>query len=148
MNFPIQDAKDLGRVLFHYQDENFLAVPKQTEAWIKQLVEEEGQKLTRLIYIFCDDEYLLDLNQKHLQHDTLTDIITFPMSEKKVDAEMYISFPRVKENAEQFDSTLEKELMRVVFHGVLHLCGYSDKDDESKAVMRAKEDFYLQQHGF
>ena len=108
------------------------------------LFQQEGVYIARIDYIFCSDEYLLQLNQRHLQHDTLTDIITFDLSERAgVVGEIYISVERVKENATIHKTSFENELQRVVYHGALHLCGYKDKTPSQKAAMRAKEDKYL-----
>ena len=98
-----------------------------------------------LVYIFCDDAYLLAINKEYLQHDTLTDIITFDLSEgpKKMQGEIYISVERVKENAEKFNTTYEQELHRVIFHGALHLCGFKDKKTEDQKRMRQEEDLCL-----
>jgi rRNA maturation RNase YbeY len=99
-------------------------------------------------YIFCDDAYLLHLNQAHLKHNTYTDIITFPLSSKgePVVAEIYISIDRVKENASKFQVPFLHELYRVIFHGALHLCGYKDKGKDEVELMRKKEDHYLQSY--
>ena len=96
-------------------------------------------------YIFCKDEYLAGLNQKYLNHDTFTDILTFTYSDAllPIISEIYISAERVKQNAQSFKVTYENELQRVMIHGILHLCGYEDSNEEQKMIMRAKEDFYL-----
>lgn len=98
-----------------------------------------------LIYIFCHDDYLLEINKEFLQHDTLTDIITFDLSEttNHLQGEIYISIDRVKENASQFKTTYKEELHRVIFHGALHLCGYKDKTPKDQQKMRAEEDICL-----
>jgi len=97
-----------------------------------------------LNYIFCSDEYLLDINKKFLKHDYLTDIITFDLSEQNgVTGEVYISLDRVRDNAKTFDSTFSDECLRVIIHGALHLCGYKDKNKIDKKEMRKKENFYL-----
>jgi probable rRNA maturation factor len=97
---------------------------------------------TELTYIFCSDDRLLQMNQQFLAHDTLTDIITFDMSEHKaeLEGEIYISVDRVKENAEKYNVSYQNELHRVIFHGALHLCGFKDKNEEDKKIMRQKED--------
>lgn len=99
-------------------------------------------KKVNINYIFCSDEYLLGINKQFLQHDTLTDIITFDLSEndKIMDAEIYVSVERVSENAEKFGVTYEHELHRVIFHGALHLCGFKDKKAEEVKAMRAAEE--------
>jgi len=94
-----------------------------------------------LNYIFCDDAFLLEMNKKYLDHNTLTDIITFDLSDTKehLQGEIYISIERVKENATKYDVSYSDELLRVIFHGVLHLCGFKDKKKEDILEMRAKE---------
>ena len=95
-------------------------------------------------YIFCSDEYLLHINQTYLQHDYYTDIITFELSDtRETEAEIYISLDRVKDNAAQFGEPYQKEILRVIFHGALHLCGYKDKSAVEAALMRKMEDKYL-----
>jgi rRNA maturation RNase YbeY len=98
-------------------------------------------KKAELNYIFCTDDYLLEMNQQFLDHDTLTDIITFDLSENKQNliGEIYISIDRVRENAAKFDVTVKDELHRVIFHGALHLCGFKDKKEADKKIMRQKE---------
>lgn len=109
--------------------------------YISQVFENEGFKLLHVGYVFCTDEFLLGLNKSYLNHDTYTDILTFDLSEteKEVTAEIYISGERVKENAEAFNTDFEEELHRVIFHGVLHLCGYDDHTAADKKIMRRKE---------
>lgn len=101
-----------------------------------------------ITYIFCDDDYLLQINQQYLEHDTFTDIITFDMSGSKTDltGEIYISADRVKENAAKFETTYQDELHRVIFHGALHLCGFKDKTAKDRKEMRAMEDYCLEQY--
>ena len=115
------------------------------KAFIQDLFRREEQGLKNLQYVFCTDEYLLQLNEEFLQHDTYTDIVTFELSEdpEVTEGEIYISIDRVKENAEQFEVTENYELHRVIFHGALHLCGYKDKTKKEEALMREKEDEYL-----
>ncbi len=101
----------------------------------------EGIKKTDLNYIFCTDDFLLQMNKQYLQHDTLTDIITFDLSddEQNLTGEIYISTERVQENAAKFKVLYSDELHRVIFHGALHLCGFKDKKDADKKIMRQKE---------
>ena len=115
------------------------------KAFIKQLFTKQNKPLSRISYVFCSDQYLLQLNLKHLNHDTYTDIITFPLSElsEPVVSDVYISVDRVKENSIKMQTTFTQELHRVIFHGALHLCGYSDKSKQEKLAMRKKEDEYL-----
>jgi len=113
--------------------------------WLNSVTQQEKHSIIQLNYIFCADEYLLQLNQQYLEHHTYTDIITFDNSEKKgfIESDIFISIDRVKENAANFKVRFIHELYRVMVHGVLHLCGYVDKTKAEKEVMRSKEDFYL-----
>ena len=132
---------------FFNEDATFPLTGKKlaTAASIKALIREEGKKPGKLNFIFCSDDYLLKINREYLKHDYYTDIITFDYCDKDViSGEMYISLDRVADNARNYKASFDIELRRVIFHGVLHLCGYEDKNDESQALMRAKEDYYLQ----
>ncbi|MEY3631761.1 MAG: hypothetical protein RLZZ402_1580 [Bacteroidota bacterium] len=117
------------------------------KAWLNEVAKQEGKKILELSYIFCSDNYLLQINQEYLNHDTLTDIVTFDNSEdpKKIEGDIFISIDRVKENGEKL-GTSETELERVMVHGLLHLIGYKDKKKEDKALMTEKEDFYIKQY--
>ena len=117
------------------------------KAWLNEVAKQEGKKILELSYVFCSDEYLLQINQEYLNHDTLTDIVTFDNSEdpKKIEGDVFISIDRVKENGEKL-GTSETELERVMVHGLLHLLGYKDKKKEDKALMTEKEDFYIKQY--
>jgi len=109
--------------------------------WIKQVVASYGCTITALNYIFCDDAYLLDINRKYLNHDYLTDIITFPYEEELgLSADIFISIERVSDNATLYDVAFEDELRRVLIHGVLHLIGFKDATPEEKEEMRTKEE--------
>lgn len=114
------------------------------KAWLKDAAKAEGFAVGELNYIFCSDAYLLDINQKYLGHDTLTDIVTFDNSEdpKMIEGDIFISIERVRENAIKFD-TKDTELKRVMVHGLLHLAGYKDKDKAQKELMRNKENEHL-----
>ena len=105
----------------------------------------EGVDFKSVSYIFCKDDYLLTLNQRYLDHDTLTDILTFTLSGKNtaVISEIYISIERVKENANSLGNSYQQELFRVMIHGILHLCGFSDHTPRQKLLMREQEDYYL-----
>jgi probable rRNA maturation factor len=118
------------------------------KAFITTMFGKEGKKLSGLNYVFCSDEYLLDINRRFLNHDYYTDIITFDISEKRapIEGEIYISIDRVKENALSMNQSFRRELHRVIFHGVLHLCGYKDKSKADEAQMRAKENEYLDRY--
>jgi rRNA maturation RNase YbeY len=117
----------------------------QLRSLLTTAIKLEGKTLGDLTYVFCTDDYLHQINKQYLQHDTFTDIITFPLSEldEIISGEIYISLDRVQENAKKLHQAFQLELQRVVIHGALHLLGYDDHTDEQKAVMRAKEDYYL-----
>lgn len=119
-----------------------LSFPLKTSKWIKTISKSEGYDLGDLNYIFCSDEYLLEINKQYLDHDYYTDIITFDNSEEegKIEGDIYVSVDRVKENAEEFGADFETEMRRVLIHGLLHLMDYTDTSDELKTQMRAKED--------
>ena len=117
------------------------------KAWLNEVAKQEGKKILELTYVFCSDEYLLQINQEYLNHDTLTDIVTFDNSEdpKKIEGDIFISIERVRENGNKL-GTSDTELERVMVHGLLHLLGYKDKKKEDKALMTEKEDFYIKQY--
>jgi probable rRNA maturation factor len=117
----------------------------QIKAFIEFLFEKEKQALDSITYVFCSDKFLLQMNRDFLKHDYYTDIITFGLSEKgqPVEAEVYISLDRVKENAQTLGINRTNETLRVIFHGALHLCGYKDKTKSEITLMREKEDHYL-----
>lgn len=136
----------MANINFHILESNFkLKQIRKLKDFLQQIFILEKHELESMDYIFCNDEYLLTLNQNYLNHDTLTDILTFPLSEPNAPliAEIYISTDRVKENAQLFHTSFELELHRVMIHGVLHLCGYDDHSDKDKKAMRRKEDEYL-----
>jgi rRNA maturation RNase YbeY len=113
--------------------------------FIALLFKKERKKLQMLNYVFCSDKTLLKINQDYLHHDFYTDIITFNLSSNsKIEGEIYISLDRVRENASIFETTIQQELLRVVLHGALHLCGYQDKTKKQKLIMQNKEEAYLQ----
>ena len=117
------------------------------KAWLNEVAKQEGKRILELTYVFCSDDYLLQINQEYLNHDTLTDIVTFDNSEdpNKIEGDIFISIDRVKENGDAL-GTKETELGRVMVHGLLHLLGYKDKKKEDKALMTEKEDFYIKQY--
>jgi probable rRNA maturation factor len=130
-------------VTFHQLTNVNLQNRKALKTFIPQLFKKEAKTFEALTYIFCSDEYLLNVNKNFLQHDFYTDIITFDLSESKTTptiGEIYISVDRVKENAITHKTTFELELHRVIFHGALHLCGYKDKTKKDALLMRDKED--------
>ena len=112
--------------------------------WLEDIILSEEKKLGEINYIFCDDEYLLKVNQDYLQHDYYTDIITFDyVKGKTISGEIFVSLQRISENASTLSKNYEEELKRVLAHGILHLCGYKDKTEEEELLMRNKEDFYI-----
>jgi rRNA maturation RNase YbeY len=116
--------------------------------WISKTIKSEGfKKVGELSLIFCDDEYLLSINQQYLDHDTYTDIITFDNSEDEevISGDIFISIDRIKENASLFKVEESHELHRVIIHGILHLCGYLDHSKEEKKLMTEKEEQYLKE---
>lgn len=131
---------------FHYEDISF-KVPSgiKAKSWLKRVAEAEGSSIQEINYIFCSDAYLLKINKEHLNHNFLTDIITFDNSENPliIEADIFISIDRVKENAEIFKQPFPIELKRVMVHGLLHLLGYKDKSAKDKLKMREKENEYL-----
>lgn len=111
---------------------------------LQQLIIEEGKEPGDISVIFCSDDYLLEMNKKHLQHDYYTDIITFNYVEDLlISGDLFISADRIKDNAAKFEVAFLEELYRVIFHGVLHLIGYNDKTEAEQKVMRQKENYYL-----
>jgi probable rRNA maturation factor len=122
-----------------------LQQPKSYTNWLGAVIESENKVEGEISYIFCDDEFLLGINQSFLNHDTFTDIITFPTSRSDVvvSGEIYISIPRVEENAVKNQCVFSQEISRVLVHGVLHLLGYKDGTSPDNLEMRALEDFYL-----
>ena len=110
-------------------------------AWIKKVATEYGKKVGEVAYIFCNDEKILEVNREYLQHDYYTDIITFDYTEKeRISGDIFISLDTVKSNAEKFEQPYERELHRVIIHGILHLCGISDKEPGEREIMEAAEE--------
>lgn len=129
---------------FFFENIENLSINENITSWIEYIITHEGKKLGDINYIFCDDEYLLKINQDYLQHDYYTDIITFDyVKGKKISGDIFVSVTRVSENAPLLSKSFEEELHRVLAHGVLHLCGYKDKTEAEIKEMRNKEDFYL-----
>lgn len=135
-------------IKFHFLDSFRLINRTKLKAFIIDIFRKEKQPLDSLDFIFCSDEYLLKINQDFLKHDYYTDIITFELSSsgQSTTGEIYISIDRVKENATTHHESFANELHRVIFHGVLHLCGYKDKSKTAKAEMTMKENYYLERY--
>lgn len=131
-------------ISFNYETNFSLNNEAELSKWISQVIISEGFIEGELNYIFCNDEYLLKLNIEYLNHDTLTDIISFDYTlGKQINGDIYISTERVLENSKDFDVSFIEELKRVMVHGVLHYCGYKDKTKSESKLMREKENHYL-----
>lgn len=133
-------------VKFNYADVEGVALrnKNKVKAFVQTLFSSEKKELKELNYIFCSDEYLLEINRTFLNHDYYTDIITFDLSEGDgTVGEVYISVTTVRDNAKNHNASFEEEMLRVIFHGALHLCGYRDKKKSEITLMREKEDYYL-----
>ncbi len=113
---------------------------RKTNAWIRQVAEKYGKKIGEVAYVFCDDAKILEVNRQYLQHDYYTDIITFDYCENNtLHGDIFISLDTVESNAQEFGTTFENELHRILIHGILHLCGQEDKTPEARAEMTRKE---------
>lgn len=131
-------------ISFNYETDFLLEEEETISSWISKTISSEGFKSGDINYVFCDDDYLHKLNVEFLNHDTLTDIISFDYSVGKIiQGDVFISVERVRENAKDFKVSFEDELQRVIIHGILHYCGYKDKTDEDVKLMRDKENHYL-----
>lgn len=131
-------------IQFFFEDIDPIEINPKTSEWLEHLIMKEEKKLGKINYIFLTDEGLLKVNQNFLKHDYYTDIITFDyVKGKTISADIFVSLPRILENALLFSKDFNTELHRVLAHGLLHLCGYKDKTDEDKAEMRNKENFYI-----
>ncbi|MEM1407272.1 MAG: rRNA maturation RNase YbeY [Bacteroidota bacterium] len=131
---------------FHAEEVDFsLENPNYTRDWINLIITQEGSSLKELNFIFCSDNFLHKINVEYLDHDTLTDIITFDQSEqlKSIEGDIFISIDRVADNATDLNSVFQDELDRVIAHGVLHLLGFTDKTDAEQSLMRKKEEACL-----
>ena len=132
-------------IRFNFLEPISLTERTRLKRFLIALFKRERKSLAELQYIFCSDPYLLEINHQFLQHDFYTDIITFELAERgqPTCGEIYISVDRVRDNAQNFDSSLKKELHRVIFHGALHLCGFKDKTAKEEVEMRKMEEKYL-----
>lgn len=137
---------------FFSEDVDFTLKEKQKiRQWIAFTIAREGfVRIGELNFVFCSDDYLLEINQTYLQHDTYTDIVTFDSSESKdsIAGDIFISLERTRENATQYGVSDRDELHRVIIHGVLHLCGYKDETKSQRQKMTEMEDYYLGQRDF
>jgi rRNA maturation RNase YbeY len=126
---------------FNYESEFQLENEEAISNWVSTSILSEGKKEGEISYIFCDDEYLHKINLEYLNHDTLTDVISFDYTMgNEIGGDIFISVERVADNAKDFKVSFEEELMRVMIHGVLHYCGYKDKGESNEELMRSKED--------
>jgi rRNA maturation RNase YbeY len=135
-----------GNIHFFPEGVRFeLKEKRKIRHWIIQAIESEKHRVGSLNFIFTSDDILFELNQQYLGHSTLTDIITFDMSdkEKKVEGDVYISVERARENARKFNEPVDREIKRLIIHGVLHLAGYKDKTRSEKEQMSSREEYYL-----
>ena len=132
-------------ISFNYETDFELENEAQYEDWISRIIESEGFDEGEINYIFCDDEYLHKINVEYLDHNTLTDIISFDYTVGNlIQGDIFVSVERVQDNANDFNVSVEEELKRVLSHGVLHYCGYKDKSPEDEALMRSKEEEKMQ----
>jgi rRNA maturation RNase YbeY len=132
-------------ISFNYETDFELENESHYEDWISRIIDSEGFDEGEINYIFCDDEYLHKINLEYLDHDTLTDIISFDYTVGNlIQGDIFISIERVKDNASDFNASLDEELKRVLSHGILHYCGYKDKSPKDEALMRSKEDEKMQ----
>lgn len=131
---------------YFFEEIDKVQIHSKTSEWLEELIQTENKKLGEINYIFCDDEYLLKVNQYYLDHDYYTDIITFDyVKGKTISGDIFVSLPRILDNASTLSQNFESEFHRVLAHGILHLCGYKDKTEEEQTQMREKEDFYINQ---
>lgn len=127
-------------ILFHYETDFFLENEDTYQSWLETVIQSEQKIVGEINYIFCDDDYLHDINVKYLNHNTLTDIISFDYSKfDTISGDIFISIDRVRENAQNFSIDFHQELLRVMAHGILHYCGYKDKSESDVLLMREKE---------
>ena len=131
-------------IQFFFENTDEIKLPLNLAEWAENIIISEQKKPGKITYIFCEDEHLLEINRTYLDHDYYTDIITFDyVKGKTIAGDIFVSLQRISDNAVTLSSDFENELLRVVAHGILHLCGFKDKTEKEVADMRAKEDFYL-----
>lgn len=132
-------------ISYYFQDTDFkFRDRRKTNEWLKLAAESEIRRIGNISIIFCSDNYVLDINQKYLQHDYFTDIITFDYCEgDHLSGDLFISVDSVRENSVEFGTEFKDELNRVIIHGLLHLVGYDDHTEKDIKLMRSKENYYL-----
>lgn len=124
-----------------------ITASQRVKNWLKSVIEQEDRTLGAVTVVWCSDEYLLGVNRQFLDHDYYTDIITFDYTEgDKVSGDLMISLDRIKDNSKKFNTMFHVEQLRVLVHGILHLCGYKDKTKDEEKLMREKENFYLEKY--
>ncbi|MBC7555596.1 MAG: rRNA maturation RNase YbeY [Chryseobacterium sp.] len=129
---------------YFFENIDSIEISDEFSAWLINLITSENKKIGEITYIFSNDEYILKINQDYLQHDFYTDVITFDYVKGKIiSGDIFVSLPRISDNARMLNKNFEKEFLRVLAHGVLHLCGYKDKSAEEISLMRKKEDHYI-----
>jgi rRNA maturation RNase YbeY len=131
-------------ITFFFENISSIDIQEKTKSWLEFLIVNEDKKPSTINYIFCDDDYLLKVNQDYLQHDYYTDIITFDyVKGKTISGDIFVSLQRISDNANFLNTSFENEFHRVLAHCILHLCGYKDKTEDEEKYMRYKENFYL-----
>jgi rRNA maturation RNase YbeY len=136
----------MSEILFFSENIDFKLKDKAIlRNWLLKSISNEGKKVENINFIFCNDDYLLEINKKYLNRNTLTDVITFDYSEQEevISGEIYISYQRIVDNATKYNQTLDNEIYRVMIHGILHLIGYDDNTENQKEIMAQKEDYCL-----
>jgi len=131
-------------IQFFFENIEKINIDADVTKWLQKIIVSEEKKVGEITYVFCDDDYLLKINQDYLKHDYYTDIITFDyVKGKTISADIFVSLPRILENTQLHSKDFKNEFHRVLAHGILHLCGYKDKTQEEIFLMREREDFYL-----
>lgn len=132
-------------ICFYNEDVIYrLLYKEKIRLWLIAVIRQEKKQMGDISFVFCSDEYLLEINRQYLSADYLTDVITFDFTEEnRISGDIFISVDRVKENAKQYKQKYYQEMLRIILHGILHLCGYKDKTDKEEKQMREKEDYYL-----
>ena len=145
----MQKLKEIFMITYQTEDIQMPAIKKrETTEWIKAVAASYGKRVGEIAYIFCSDEKILEVNRQYLEHDYYTDIITFDYTEgNRISGDLFISLDTVRTNAEQFDQPYERELYRVIIHGVLHLCGINDKGPGEREIMEEAENKALALRG-
>ena len=129
---------------YFFENIDSIEISDKISPWLRDLIISENKKLGEITYIFGDDEYILKVNQDYLKHDFYTDVITFDYVKGKIiSGDIFVSLPRISDNAKMLEKDFDREFLRVLAHGILHLCGYKDKSQEEISLMREKEDYYI-----